>query len=45
MKRILTWQYRQYTVTTDTKLFDIDAIHQYLTRSFWAEGIDIDTVK
>lgn len=45
MKRILTWQYRQYTVTTDTKLFDIDAIHQYLTRSSWAEGIDIDTVK
>lgn len=45
MKRILTLQYQQYTVTTDTKLFDIDSIHQYLTRSSWAEGIDIDTVK
>jgi ribosomal protein S18 acetylase RimI-like enzyme len=29
----------QYSITTDTQRLDLDAIHAYLTRSFWAEGI------
>jgi GNAT superfamily N-acetyltransferase len=34
----------QYWITTDTQKLDIDAIHAYLSRSFWAEGIPKDTV-
>jgi GNAT superfamily N-acetyltransferase len=33
-----------YRITTDAKRLDIDAIHAYLSRSFWAEGIPRDTV-
>lgn len=28
-----------YRLTTDTAAMDLDAIHAYLTRSYWAEGI------
>ncbi|WP_323839570.1 GNAT family N-acetyltransferase [Photorhabdus africana] len=45
MEEIHTWHYQQYHITTDLMLLDIDAIHQYLTHSTWAEGIDIDTVR
>ena len=34
----------QYWITTDTQKLDIDAIHAYLSRSFWAEGIPKNTV-
>lgn len=34
----------QYWITTDTQRLDVDAIHAYLTRSFWAEGIPKATV-
>jgi len=27
------------TVTTDPARFDLDVVHRYLTRSYWAEGI------
>ena len=29
----------QFRITTDVEQMDIDAIHAYLTRSYWAEGI------
>ena len=29
----------QYWITTDTEKLDLNAIHAYLSRSFWAEGI------
>ena len=29
----------QYSISTDPRRLDIDAVHAYLTRSFWAEGI------
>lgn len=28
-----------HTVTTDPARFDLDVVHGYLTRSYWAEGI------
>ena len=28
-----------FRITTDTGAMDLDAIHAYLTRSYWAEGI------
>lgn len=34
----------QYWITTDNQKLDLDAIHAYLSRSFWAEGIAKRTV-
>lgn len=34
----------QYSITTDPQKLDLDAIHAYLSRSFWAEGIPKDVV-
>ena len=34
----------QYSITTDPEKLDVDAIHAYLSRSFWAEGIPKDIV-
>ena len=34
----------QYSITTDPQKLDLDAIHAFLSRSFWAEGIPKDTV-
>jgi GNAT superfamily N-acetyltransferase len=33
-----------YWTTTDNRKLDLDAIHAYLSRSFWAEGIPKATV-
>ena len=33
-----------YWITTDNAKLDLDAIHAYLSRSFWAEGIPKATV-
>ena len=34
----------QYSITTDPQKLDLDAIHAYLSRSFWAEGIPKEIV-
>ena len=34
----------RYSITTDPERLDIDAIHAFLSRSFWAEGIPRDLV-
>jgi GNAT superfamily N-acetyltransferase len=34
----------QYRITTDREQLDLDAIHAFLSRSFWAEGIPRETV-
>ncbi|CAI0830265.1 Uncharacterized protein conserved in bacteria [Serratia entomophila] len=39
------WRQADYLISTDVARLDIDAIHAYLTRSSWAEGIDKDTVR
>ena len=33
-----------YRITTDTSQFDLDAIHAYLTASYWANGISKEIV-
>jgi GNAT superfamily N-acetyltransferase len=33
-----------YAISTDPKRLDIDAVHAYLSRSFWAEGIPKEIV-
>jgi len=35
----------KFTVTTDPAFFQLDAIHDYLSQSSWAPGIDIETVR
>lgn len=34
----------QYWITTDPQKLDLDAIHAFLGRSFWAEGIPKETM-
>jgi GNAT superfamily N-acetyltransferase len=34
-----------YELSTDPARLDVDAIHAYLTRSYWSPGIPIETVK
>ncbi len=41
---ILEWRENNYQVSTDKEKLDVQAIHQYLTRSTWATGIDFETV-
>lgn len=41
----LNWRRERFCITTDKTRLDIDAIHAYLTRSSWAEGIDKETVR
>lgn len=38
------WQRAGYIISTDRARIDIDVVHGYLTRSYWAEGIPRDTV-
>lgn len=40
----LTFRKDCYTVTTDPAFFQIDAIHDFLSQSSWAPGIDAETV-
>jgi GNAT superfamily N-acetyltransferase len=34
-----------YTISTDPARLDLAAVHAYLTRSFWAAGIPLETVR
>ncbi|MBI2731291.1 MAG: GNAT family N-acetyltransferase [Sphingobacteriales bacterium] len=34
-----------YAITTDTTFFNIEYIHNFLTHSYWAENIPIETVQ
>jgi GNAT superfamily N-acetyltransferase len=36
---------RAYDISTDTERLDVDAIHAYLTRSYWSPGIPRATVE
>ena len=33
------WKRDRYTISTDRRRLDLDAIHGFLVRSYWAEGI------
>jgi GNAT superfamily N-acetyltransferase len=34
----------EFSITTDKSKMDIPVIHSYLTRSYWSEGIPLETV-
>lgn len=38
------WSLGEFLVTTRSECFDVVAIHRFLTTSYWANGIDQDTV-
>ena len=35
----------QVTITTEKEKFDVEFIHSFLTRSYWAEGISKEVIK
>lgn len=35
----------EYTITTNRRDLDINAIHEFLTRSYWSPGVPIDIVE
>ena len=41
----ITWHREGFTVSTDPACQDADAIHAYLTISYWAKGIPLETVE
>jgi GNAT superfamily N-acetyltransferase len=41
----MEWQRDGYRVTTDRARVDLAVVHGYLTRSYWCEGIKLDTVR
>ena len=34
----------EFTITTERERLDVDAIHAYLTRAYWSEGVPRETV-
>ena len=34
-----------YSITTDTTFFNLEYIHNFLSHSYWAEGIPLETVQ
>jgi N-acetylglutamate synthase-like GNAT family acetyltransferase len=34
-----------FTITTEKEKFDVEFIHSFLTRSYWAEGISKEVIK
>lgn len=41
----MKWVKGEYSVTDDQKEMDISMIHGFLTSSYWAQGIDKETVE
>ena len=35
----MNWHKDEFTITTDKSTMDIEVIHGYLSRSYWAEGV------
>jgi GNAT superfamily N-acetyltransferase len=41
---MMEWHRDSYTVSTDKQRIDLDYVHGFLTKSYWAEGIPVHTV-
>jgi GNAT superfamily N-acetyltransferase len=41
----MEWARGEYTLTTDPERVDVDALHAFLTRSYWAANIPRDVVE
>jgi N-acetylglutamate synthase-like GNAT family acetyltransferase len=42
---IMEWKKDEYLISTDKSKIDLNAVHHFLSQSYWAEGIPKDTVK
>jgi N-acetylglutamate synthase-like GNAT family acetyltransferase len=42
---ITEWRKDDYLLSTGRSSIDINAVHDFLSRSYWAEGISVETVK
>ena len=42
---IMEWQKDDYILSTDKSRIDINVVHDFLSQSYWAEGIPSETVK
>ncbi|GHO45541.1 GNAT family N-acetyltransferase [Ktedonospora formicarum] len=42
---IQEWQHNEYTISTDPTRLDTATIHQFLSTSYWAKGIPLETVQ
>jgi GNAT superfamily N-acetyltransferase len=40
-----SWRNGELEITTDPARMDVPAVHAFLTRSYWAEGVDEATVR
>ena len=41
----MTWHQDQFTINTDKQELDIDYIHDFISKSYWAENVPMDIVK
>jgi GNAT superfamily N-acetyltransferase len=39
------WLRGEFEITTDPTRIDVEAVHQFLTNSYWAAGIPVETVE
>ncbi|MBL7714527.1 MAG: GNAT family N-acetyltransferase [Bdellovibrionales bacterium] len=39
------WEKENFAVSTDPKMLDVESIHAFLSRSYWAEGIPLSVVR
>ncbi|GHO47020.1 GNAT family N-acetyltransferase [Ktedonospora formicarum] len=42
---IQEWHRGMYVISTDKNRLDLQVIHRYLTTSYWAQGIPLETVR
>jgi GNAT superfamily N-acetyltransferase len=40
-----SWQKGEFEISTDPSRLDLDVVHGYLTRSYWAAGVPMDVVR
>jgi GNAT superfamily N-acetyltransferase len=39
------WAKRDFEISTDPSRVDVETVHEFLTNSYWAKGITVDTVQ
>lgn len=40
-----SWSRGEFEISTDPARVDLDAVHEFLTNSYWAKGIPVETVR
>ncbi|MEQ1968431.1 GNAT family N-acetyltransferase [Xenorhabdus nematophila] len=44
MEKVYRWEKEEFVITTDKNMLDISTIHQFLTQSHWAKGINQEVI-